>query len=99
MHRQRLSIHAAVKAFGGPKNALRGRARNLNECKEQVFYKNHLRSKWRVIFEQQEKELFEHIAFMKNSLFGLTYKGGKMIVYTNCGRKETGKKEYPEWRR
>lgn len=78
------SVRLASRLFHVPKDALCRRAKKLEHCCIESLYKAQLGSKRRVLTEEQERMLVDHIVCMKKSLSGLTYKDVQKVVFAFC---------------
>ncbi|KAH9366515.1 hypothetical protein HPB48_018070 [Haemaphysalis longicornis] len=66
------SLRVASRLFCIPKDALQRRVKKREKFQSQAIHKRVLGSKRRVLSEEQEKQLVEHILCMERALFGLT---------------------------
>ncbi|XP_049512034.1 zinc finger and SCAN domain-containing protein 26 isoform X2 [Dermacentor silvarum] len=78
------SVRFASRLFRVPKDALCRRAKKLENCCIESLYKAQLGSKRRVLTEEQERMLVDHIVCMEKSLSGLTYKDVQKVVFAFC---------------
>lgn len=82
------SVRFASRLFRVPKDALCRRAKKLEQCCIDSLYKAQLGSKRRVLTEEQERMLVDHIVCMEKSLSGLTYKDVQKVVFAFCEAKK-----------